>query len=101
MNVRTIGRITKVASSKTTKMRNVLTEDLKMPRIIFCIALFVLIVSCSEGLVKSDFQATNSGSWVKDDIVELFIDEAAKILAGDIESFNQVQTAEKGVESNN
>lgn len=37
----------------------------------------------------------------KDDIVELFIDEAAKILAGDIESFNQVQTASQQVEGNN
>lgn len=46
-----------------------------MPRIIFCIALFVLIVSCSEGLVKSDFQATNSGSWAKDDIVEFTFSE--------------------------
>lgn len=37
----------------------------------------------------------------KDDIVELFIDEAAKILAGDIESFNQQQTATQQVETNN
>lgn len=37
----------------------------------------------------------------KDDIVELFIDEAAKILAGDIESFNQQQTASQQVEGNN
>lgn len=37
----------------------------------------------------------------KDDIVELFIDEAAKILAGDIESFNQQQTASSQVEGNN
>ena len=37
----------------------------------------------------------------KDDIVELFIDEAAKILAGDIESFSQVQTATGQVEGNN
>jgi len=37
----------------------------------------------------------------KNDIVELFIDEAAKILAGDIESHNQVQTATQQVESNN
>jgi hypothetical protein len=37
----------------------------------------------------------------KDDIVELFIDEAAKILAGDIESFNQQQIAQQEVESNN
>jgi hypothetical protein len=37
----------------------------------------------------------------KDDIVELLIDETAKILAGDIESFNQQQIAEKEVEGNN
>ncbi len=37
----------------------------------------------------------------KDDIVELFIAEAADILAGDIESFNQAQNAEKDVEQNN
>jgi hypothetical protein len=37
----------------------------------------------------------------KDDIVELLIDETAKILAGDIESFNQQQTATGQVEGNN
>lgn len=37
----------------------------------------------------------------KDDIIELFIDEAAKIIAGDIESFNQQQTASQQVEGNN
>jgi len=37
----------------------------------------------------------------KDDINELFVDEAAKILAGDIESFNQAQTATQQVETNN
>lgn len=37
----------------------------------------------------------------KDDIIELFIDEAVKILAGDIESFNQRQTADQQVEGNN
>lgn len=37
----------------------------------------------------------------KDDIIELFIDEAAKILAGDIESMNQQQTATQQVEGNN
>ena len=37
----------------------------------------------------------------KDDLVELFIDEAVKVLSGDIESFNQQQTAEKQVEGNN
>ena len=37
----------------------------------------------------------------KDDIIELFVDEAAKIIAGDIESFPQVQTATQQVETNN
>lgn len=37
----------------------------------------------------------------KDDIIELFIDEAAKILAGDIESINQQQVASQQVEGNN
>lgn len=37
----------------------------------------------------------------KDDIIELFVDEAVKILAGDLESFNQVQTATGQVEGNN
>jgi len=37
----------------------------------------------------------------KDDIIELFADEAAKIIAGDLESFNQVQTATGQVEGNN
>ena len=37
----------------------------------------------------------------KDDIVELLIDEGVKILAGDIESMNQVQTATGQVEGNN
>ena len=40
-------------------------------------------------------------SMFKDDIVELIIDEAAKIIAGDIESFNQQQIADNEVESNN
>jgi hypothetical protein len=37
----------------------------------------------------------------KDDIIELFVDEAAKIIAGDLESFNQQQTASGQVEGNN
>ncbi len=37
----------------------------------------------------------------KDDIVEVFIDEAVKILSGDIESLNQQQIASNTVEMNN
>lgn len=47
-------------------------------------------VSTSE--VKCEF---------KDDIIELLVDEAAKILAGDIESLNQMQRNNQSVESNN
>lgn len=37
----------------------------------------------------------------KDDLTEIFIDEAAKILAGDLESLNQQQIAGNQVETNN
>jgi hypothetical protein len=37
----------------------------------------------------------------KDDLTELLIDEAVKILAGDMESFNQYQRAQQSVEGNN
>ncbi len=37
----------------------------------------------------------------KDDVVELFVDEAVKILSGDIESLNQMQIAEGSAEGNN
>jgi hypothetical protein len=43
----------------------------------------------------------NIESEFKDDLVELFIDEAVKILSGDIEAFNQNQNASQQVESNN
>ena len=37
----------------------------------------------------------------KDDLVELFIDECAKIIAGDIESMNQLQRQTQATEGNN
>lgn len=37
----------------------------------------------------------------KDDVTELFIEEAVKILAADMESFNQYQRAQQSVEGNN
>ena len=51
---------------------------------------YTTVVSTVE--VESEF---------KDDIIELLVDEAAKILAGDIESFNQSQVAQQQVEGNN
>lgn len=49
------------------------------------------------GLVST----ANVLSEFKDDIVELFIDSAASIIAGDIESFNQMQRTTQSVEQNN
>lgn len=43
----------------------------------------------------------NVDSEFKDDIVELLIDEAVKILAGDIESLNQQQRQSQAIEQNN
>jgi len=37
----------------------------------------------------------------KDDLVELFIDECAKIISGDIESMNQLQRETQATEGNN
>ena len=44
---------------------------------------------------------TDVVSEFKDDLVELLIDEAVKILSGDIESGNQVQRESQAVEGNN
>jgi hypothetical protein len=45
--------------------------------------------------------AVDVESEFKDDIVEVLIDEAAKILAGDIESINQISIQDNSVENNN
>lgn len=45
--------------------------------------------------------ATDTQSEFKDDLVELFIDECAKIIAGDIESQIQMQRQQQAVENNN
>ena len=42
------------------------------------------MVSCNEGLVKSDFQATDSGSWAKDDTVEFTFSEMDTVQKHDI-----------------
>jgi hypothetical protein len=45
--------------------------------------------------------AVDVESEFKDDIVEVLIDEAAKIIAGDIESINQISIQDNSVENNN
>jgi len=51
---------------------------------------YTLLPSTAE--VESEF---------KDDIVELFVDEAVKIIAYDTENFNQAQRAQQSTENNN
>jgi len=55
------------------------------------------VVNAYTGLIST----SNVISEFKDDIVELFINETVKILAGDIESINISQIADNAVETNN
>jgi hypothetical protein len=50
---------------------------------------------------KYDFSDLDAVIEFKDDVCNLLIDEACKILASDIESFNQKNTAQERAESNN
>lgn len=59
-------------------------------QILNCVDPYTQVASTQE--VECEF---------KDDLVELFIDEAVKILAGDIESMNQYIRAQQSVEGNN
>lgn len=58
--------------------------------ILGCVDPYTQVVSAAD--VECEF---------KDDLVELFIDEAAKIIAGDIEAMNQYQRTSQSVEGNN
>ena len=65
----------------------------------------IQILDCADPYLSTSTTTVVSAAEVpcefKDDIVELFIDETVKILAGDIESFNQMQRAQQAVEGNN
>lgn len=61
---------------------------------------YIEILGCIDPYTKEESLADVECEF-KDDIIELFIDEAVKILAGDLESLNQQQTATTQVESNN
>ena len=50
---------------------------------------------------KYDFKRLTDEIEFKDDVCELFIDEACKIIASDIESLNQKQLAQERAESDN
>ncbi len=46
-----------------------------MPKILVGFLLFILMVSCGEGLVKSEFQSIDSAMWSKDDVLEFSFSE--------------------------
>jgi len=46
-----------------------------MLRVLVSFVVIVLVVSCDEAIVKTDFKATNNGSWNKDNIVEFSFSE--------------------------
>lgn len=57
-----------------------------------------------QGVVNpytGDISAADVECEFKDDVIELFIDEAVKIISGDTEYISSLQIAEKSVESNN
>ena len=60
----------------------------------------IQILNCVDPYTQL-VSTTNVECEFKDDLVELFIDESVKILAGDIESMNQFQRASQSVEGNN
>ena len=62
--------IAKITKGGIIKMRNHLIDDPRMPRSLCFIVLFITMVSCNEALVKSEFHATDNGSWAKDDVIE-------------------------------
>jgi len=46
-----------------------------MLRVILSTVVVILLVSCEDSIVKTDFKATNNGSWNKDNIVEFSFSE--------------------------
>ena len=47
----------------------------KMLRVLLSFIVIVLAASCDDSIVKTDFKATNNGSWNKDSIVEFNFSE--------------------------
>lgn len=60
----------------------------------------IQIVGCTDPYTQL-VAAVDVECEFKDDLAELLVDEAAKIIAGDIESMNQVQRNTSSVEGNN
>ena len=83
----------RIYTNNLFSVENVRLSYYKQPRriqVTGVVDVYTNVVSAID--VESEF---------KDDIVELIVDEAVKILAGDIESVNQMQISENSVELNN
>ncbi len=48
------------------------------------IVVSLVLISCNEVLVKSEFKATNNGSWAKDDVIEFSFSEVDTLQTHDI-----------------
>ncbi len=55
-----------------------------MLRNLCAILTLSVAVSCSEGMVKSEFQATDNGVWAKDDVIEFTFSKIDTIQKHDI-----------------
>ncbi|MGB5668075.1 MAG: gliding motility lipoprotein GldH [Maribacter sp.] len=46
-----------------------------MLRVVFALVVVVFLVSCDDSILKSDFRATDNGSWNKDNVIEFNFSE--------------------------
>ena len=46
-----------------------------MSKIFFVLAASIILFSCTSGMVKSEYKATDNGHWTKDDILEFTFSE--------------------------
>jgi gliding motility-associated lipoprotein GldH len=46
-----------------------------MPKAAVALLFVGVMISCTNGLVKSEFQSTDNGYWAKDDVIEFSISE--------------------------
>lgn len=57
---------------------------MKRSLVFFCFINLILLVSCGDSLVYSDYTATSNGSWSKDDIMEFELSEMDSLAPHDI-----------------
>jgi len=59
-------------------------DALKMPKVLAIFLVVVFMASCGKGLVKSEFQSTDNGTWSKDDSIEFNFSEMDTIQEHDM-----------------